>query len=265
MAKFELLKSSPRLLIDTSYYIFYRFHATARWYSFKDSETPLHELTEDPVYVEAFFKHHEQNMKVLLKKYKIAPQNVIWCMDSPHDQLWRIPHHGEYKGTRNYSNFDARIFPLFYKYLKDGKKNQVVFSSLEADDVVALLCEKDPTHPTVIITNDNDYLQLCSPTTQVINMQGKNLALRGSGDPKKDVLIKILMGDKSDNIPPVFPKCGLKTAQQIACMTQEELNHYLQEKGALEQFQKNKTLISFDSIPNPIREKFHDSYQVIFK
>ena len=32
--------------------------------------------------------------------------------------------------------------------------------------------------------------------------------------PKNDLLIKILMGDTSDNIPSVFPKCGIKTAQK---------------------------------------------------
>jgi len=46
-------------------------------------------------------------------------------------------------------------------------------------------------------------------------MQGKNLALRGCGDPKQDVLIKILMGDKSDNIPPVLYKMRSKNGSTI--------------------------------------------------
>lgn len=265
MSKIELLKTSPLLLVDTSYYIFHRFHATARWYSFKDSTTPLNQLTEQPAYIEAFFKHHQQDMKALFKTHKITPQNVLWCKDAPRLEIWRMTHHQEYKGTRDHSKFDPRIFPLFYKYLAEQEQKQIYYPSLEADDIIALIREKESDHPAVIITNDNDYLQLCTPTTQVINMQGKNLALRGCGDPKQDVLIKILMGDKSDNIPPVFTKCGLKTAQQLASLSEEERTDFLLKKNALDQFHKNKTLICFDSIPNPLREKFHQSYQFIFK
>jgi len=266
MSKIELLKASPVLLIDTSYYIFYRFHASARWYSFKDATTPIDELTQQPAYLEAFFKHHNQDMKTLLKKQKILPQNMLWCLDAPRQEIWRMNYHTDYKGTREQARFDSRIFPIFYKYLKEQNQRLVQYPSLEADDVVALIHQnvrqQEPTQSMLIITNDNDYLQLCSSTTKIMNMQGKDLSLRGSGSPEKDVLIKILMGDKSDNIPPTFAKCGVKTAQQIASMSEEERTNFLQQKNALEQFNKNKTLICFDSIPNDLRERFLQKYEL---
>jgi 5'-3' exonuclease len=40
-------------------------------------------------------------------------------------------------------------------------------------------------------------------------MEGKNLTICSEGDPDKDLFIKIVIGDKSDNIPPVFSKIGL--------------------------------------------------------
>lgn len=186
----QLLVSSPLLLIDTSYYIFNRFHATARWYSFKEPDIPIGELTQDSTYLQAFFKHHNQDMKALLKKHKISPQNVLWCMDAPRQDIWRMSHLPDYKGTREYSKFDPRIFPLFYNHLKEQNEKSVRCPSLEADDIVALIHEKAGDHPMVIITNDNDYLQLCNTSTKIMNMQGKDLSSRGTGDPKKMSLSK---------------------------------------------------------------------------
>lgn len=264
MSVLNLSRKSPILLIDTSYYIFNRFHATARWYSFKEPTANVAELTEDPVYLEAFFKHHQKDMKTLLKKHKILPQNVLWCLDAPRQTIWRMAHHTEYKGTREHSKFDGRIFPLFYKHLTEQGARQIQCSSLEADDIVALIHEKVGDHPMLIITNDNDYLQLCRPTTQIMNMQGKDLATRGTGDPQKDVMIKILMGDKSDNIPPVFAKCGVKTAQEVASLSEEERMEFIKAKNAIEQYHKNKMLICFSSIPEALREQFSQLYKIEF-
>lgn len=40
-------------------------------------------------------------------------------------------------------------------------------------------------------------------------MEGKNLSICSEGDPDKDLFIKIILGDKSDNIPSVFTRVGL--------------------------------------------------------
>jgi 5'-3' exonuclease len=48
----------------------------------------------------------------------------------------------------------------------------------------------------------------------IYTLKHKKLTDRKSclGDPKKDLFCKIIIGDKSDNIPGVFSKCGIKTA-----------------------------------------------------
>jgi len=64
------------------------------------------------------------------------------------------------------------------------------------------------------------------------------------------------MGDTSDNIPSVFPKCGLKTAQK--CIEDEE---FFKKKMAdnpvyYEQYKLNEELVSFDKIPQNYIEEF---------
>ena len=65
-----------------------------------------------------------------------------------------------------------------------------------------------------IITSDKDYLQLSNNNVFLYNLAFKNISLNKSstGNAKNDLEIKIIMGDSSDNIPSVFPKCGFKTA-----------------------------------------------------
>jgi 5'-3' exonuclease len=68
------------------------------------------------------------------------------------------------------------------------------------------------------------------------------------------------MGDNSDNIPSVFPKCGPTTAQK--CIDNPE---FFQKKMAenpeqyVKQYELNKLLVNFDSIPYELQEEFINS------
>jgi 5'-3' exonuclease len=64
------------------------------------------------------------------------------------------------------------------------------------------------------------------------------------------------MGDLSDNIPSVFPKCGPKTAQK--CVEDPE---FFKKKMSdspeyYNQYELNKKLINFDNIPATLVEEF---------
>ena len=77
-----------------------------------------------------------------------------------------------------------------------------------------------------------------------------------TGKPLKDLQLKILMGDSSDNIPSVFPKCGIKTA--LKCVDDPE---YFKKKMGIsiqyhEQYILNQTLVSFDKIPKELVSDF---------
>ena len=137
---------------------------------------------------------------------------------------------------------------------------------MEADDCIAIsvkhLIEKYPDCTIYIITSDNDYLQLVRENVHIFNLAFKNLKYSKifSGNPEKDLKIKIIMGDTSDNIPSVFPKCGIKTA--IKCVEDSE---YLKKKmndniKYYEQFLLNDTLVSFDKIPVELVGEFLNKY-----
>ena len=100
-------------------------------------------------------------------------------------------------------------------------------------------------------------LQLNAPNVDLYNLSFKNIADKSSiGDPKSDLEIKIIMGDSSDNIPSVFPKCGPKTA--LKCIEDPE---FFKKKMSdnpeyYKQYDLNKTLVNFDNIPNDLASEF---------
>jgi 5'-3' exonuclease len=68
------------------------------------------------------------------------------------------------------------------------------------------------------------------------------------------------MGDTSDNIPSVFPKCGIKTA--IKCVEDSE---YFNKKMANneeyhKQYELNNCLVNFEKIPKHFESEFIDKY-----
>jgi len=72
-----------------------------------------------------------------------------------------------------------------------------------------------PHHKLIIVTCDHDYLQLADVNTKIVNFEGNPLNISGYETAAANLAIKILTGDSSDNISPIFTGCGEKTAQKI--------------------------------------------------
>ena len=133
-----------------------------------------------------------------------------------------------------------------------------------ADDCIAIYVKQlvkkyPPSECSIyIITSDNDYLQLIRENVHIYNLAFKNLkeSKTFTGNPEKDLKIKTIMGDVSDNIPSVFPKCGIKTA--IKCVEDEEFfKKKMNDNVAYyEQYLLNDTLVSFDKIPEELVLEF---------
>jgi 5'-3' exonuclease len=88
----------------------------------------------------------------------------------------------------------------------------------EADDLAAGIARwavaKEAAR-LVIVTGDSDFLQLAGGCVHVHTIYGEcALTSLACGDPALLLLRKVLMGDKSDNIPPVRQRMGAKTAER---------------------------------------------------
>jgi hypothetical protein len=117
----------------------------------------------------------------------------------------------------------------------------------------------------IIITNDNDYLQMYEDRVLIMNMQFKDISLRIKHNPIYELEYKIIYGDKSDNIPKIHPGMRSEYALKLAMMDEESRNKYLTENGLMTKYLLNKTLVDLREIPLIFVEKFNDKYNIIIK
>lgn len=157
--------------------------------------------------------------------------NTILINDCRRADNWRRDQFKFYKDTRtsrdivtNYLNFNGKVVEEFWKSIFSVLKNSLGIRvlnipTLEADDLAYFIKLKVrellPTTELIIITRDYDYLQLVDEKTSIFNFEGINLNTRGFGSPQLNLVMKIMTGDASDNISPIFYGCGEKTAEKI--------------------------------------------------
>jgi 5'-3' exonuclease len=266
----NLSRDKNIILVDTSYYVFYRYFATYRWFSFQKIEVDVESIISNEVFMNAFYKHVQNDMKKLCKKWNTTIANIVFCMDCMRCDIWRNDIYDQYKASRIQShNFNGKIFPYFYDYISKMKIQTLNVERLEGDDVIYLLqstLKKKIPHQTnlVIITNDNDFLQLIDTNVIVFNMQFKELKTRGTNNAKVDLYMKAIYGDKSDNIPKIAAGITKEKAISIASMSDDERIEYMKENNMYDKFLFNMKLISFENIPKEHVAKFNKSIKLTF-
>ena len=246
------------LIIDGSYYCFYRYHALKQWWGFARKDDDLQE--HDEQFLEKFRDVFVTKLKELPKTLKIDNPTIILGKDCPRKDIWRMELFPEYKGSRNTHTDELlkKCFQVVYSenlFQEGGIEKTLYHPRLEADDVIALhtkyLRENEPDAFIHIITSDTDYLQLLQYNVEIYTLNKK--LLRDSkgfdGNVEKYLFCKCLMGDKSDNIPSAFPKCGQKTAEK--CWNQPNFfQEKLNDSCVQQQYTLNRTLIDFKHIPS---------------
>jgi 5'-3' exonuclease len=115
----------------------------------------------------------------------------------------------------------------------------------------------------IIITNDNDYLQLADVGITIMNMQFKDITQRGTKNARHDLYAKAIYGDKSDNIQKIVSFITKEKAVQLAQLGELELKQWLVENNLEDKFKFNMKLISFEHIPIEYEKKFYDIMSII--
>ncbi len=259
----------PLILVDTSYTSFYRFFATIRWYSFafQDEFKELkgnntYDWATNKVFIEKYEKMYLDSIIKLVKKKQFDNSNIIFCMDSPKEHLWRTQLQCDYKGDRadlslkhNFkTTFDytyETMIPNFIKNNSNIKKMRV--EKMEADDLIAIISmymkEQNSSHPVYVVSGDEDFLQLGRPNLTFVNYKVKKPFVLTEEEAAEALHKKILLGDPSDCIPPIFPK-GKRVNKKEIMSSNDKLQEYLQTNvEAKKQYEFNKKMIDFKNIP----------------
>jgi len=260
------------ILIDSSYYVFHRYFATYRWFSFQNIDVAVENIVSNEVFINAFYKHINNDIKKLCKKWNTNKNNIVFCLDCQRAEIWRNDIYNTYKATRiQKTNFNKKIFNIFNEYIKSLGFQYLSQYRLEGDDVIYLSQKMIKKHleflndtdiNIIIIANDNDFLQLVDKKVHVYNMQFKELMKRGYNDPKVDLLFKAIYGDKSDNISKIGAGITKEKALMLSNMLDIEREKYIKENGYEDKFRLNMNLISFENIPTEYTDVFNNNTKI---
>lgn len=151
----------------------------------------------------------------------------------------------QYKATRKSTpNELVQQFPMLKEILTAMNIPQLELDGYEADDIAGTLASlgEENDMEVILVTGDNDYLQLSSDTTKIL-ITKKGISELEEYDeiriieeyglrPDQLIDLKGLMGDSSDNIPGV-PGIGEKTGIKL-----------LKEFGSMENIYENLDKVS---------------------
>ena len=256
----SLLKPD-HVFIDLSYFIIHKYFGIIAWLKLT-KQAPL----DQAGMFERFKIVFEEALMKIKGKYGFAWSQVILAKDCPRDDIWRNKIFPDYKKARSLpenrkQNFDPAIFKYVVDnvipelQLKYGGLTVLAVNGAEADDIVAIAHRLlgGPDKKILIITNDNDYIQLLNENTTIINASCLELKSRFD-ETQLSVFVewKIIKGDVSDSIPSIAKKVGDKTALKFA-LDKELLEKKLVSDPLIrDRYEMNKTMISFESIPTDI-------------
>lgn len=258
---------------DTSYFVFYRYYAIKGWYKrAKEQEVEVADVLNDEEFMMKYNATFEKLIQDLSKKYKVPYTNIVFAKDCNREKIWRTKLFPQYKACRDdkVTSFNGEIFKHTYNDLFPKLKAKYGFvdlfhNHLEADDIIALFVKYirkiNQKCRIIIITNDNDYVQLYKHNVEIYNLQTKSLRDRIE-DVENYLQYKIIVGDKSDNIKSIGKKIGDKTAKKMI-EDKEFYDKVLQQPGVRETYNLNKTLVDFDSIPSEFKEEVEKMYAKI--
>lgn len=201
-------------------------------------------------------------------EFDVADQvDIVFAQDDRVSKSFRKDIYPEYKLQRAFAPKSFKTQPI-KEYIND-----VIFKDLdveerygyrfvkvdgaEGDDVIATIMKSlDGYMLKVLFASDKDFLQIDG--IKQFDLSGKEV-LRKWGDEELSahdfMMMKLLLGDVSDNIPKVFDKVGPKKALKLI-HDKEALKAKLKENQAsAKQYKMNKKLICFSEIPKELRDK----------
>jgi 5'-3' exonuclease len=198
-------------------------------------------LYENSAFIELFNKVIQRLIKNITTTVSQTPYkygNTLLIKDCRRANNWRLQQYPLYKQLRasrdiitNHLQFNGKIVEQFWKDIYPQLQNrigikEISLENMEADDMAYFtklkLQELHPNIEIILVTRDYDYLQLADKYTKIINFEGIDLNNRTNTlTSNTNLTIKILTGDASDNIPPIYNGCGEKRAAVLLALLYE--------------------------------------------
>lgn len=196
------------------------------------------------------------------------PHKVTIACDGK--SLWRKKISPEYKANRAKARLDFPIdwdkfFAVRDEYLHKFSTmypcKTIYLDTIEADDIIAILVKDlHETEEVIAITGDADIHQLFR-FSNFRCYDAKNHKEVKDIDWEDLLTVKVLSGDKGDNIKAIKPRLGPVSARKIMFESDGDIHKYCVENGLEKEYLLNQQLVNFEMIPEYIQELIRDAYE----
>lgn len=265
----------PLILIDSSYFSFYRLHATKSWWNRAHPENKLDnnsELITIPGFLDKYSEHFMKHVQGIAKHFGTKLENMWFMRDCPQHTIWRVELYPDYKAHRRDDCEQPNHVGPLIKWSNDnilakGPMKMIRIEKAEADDIIATFAiqnhmENQGIRHCYIVGNDSDYFQLLRYNNIKLFKMASNFKIElietdCTGDEYLN--IKVISGDKTDNIMSLFPGCGKVTAKDFY-LNPNKLQEKLNDSAINQRYQLNFTLVDFRNIPAYIKDEILKHY-----
>ncbi len=239
------------------------------WYKMSINRNPdISSLLESSVFQSKLMTMFENSLMRVLHLHDIPGASLVFAKDCHRQAVWRREHFDGYKeGRTQNGNFSSEAFHFVYTTVLPTILSRhpgciIGTDRAEADDVIGVLKhhlrDRYPDLKIVIVTNDNDCIQLVDDNTYVVNLFMQNVGVRrGDLTPQQYLTSRILSGDRSDNIPSIVPRCGPKTAQRLV---QEHDEPTLRSMYVQSDYLRNDLLMNLRNTPHDLEAEIMAQY-----
>lgn len=251
------------VLVDTSYVVFAKYYSALSWYKLAINRNPdIATIFTSNVFKNKLAQLFENSIKRVLNHFQAADRFVVFARDCNRSFVWRREHFPNYKEGRSQNgNFNSEAFKHVFNevipvVLTKLRGCIIGVDGAEADDVIGVLAKhiqaEYPQTPVLVLSNDNDCIQLINEHTNVYNLLLQDVgSRRGTLTPKQFLQSRIVSGDRSDNIPSVVPRIGAKTAFKL--VTEHDFET-LRKMYNIENYDRNDLLMNLENIPIHLKD-----------
>jgi hypothetical protein len=220
------------------------------------------------------------SIRMYNKRYREEYGQVVICADGMN--TWRRQYFPEYKGMRRKGKEEStmdwneifRIVNLIREEIQENLPYKVLhMEGCEADDIIGALAirtqEFGHGEPVMIVSSDKDFIQLqkYNNVKQFSPIQKKAVTDK---NPRTYLFNHVMRGDSGDGIPNVLSKDdtfmsgGKQTPLRQTriddwAANADKLKDYMPE-DLYRNYQRNKTLIDLNEIPENIQESIINKY-----